>query len=104
MVSAMGGHGHGPPYEVPPYTQFCHKGIPQLEQLEKALCEKGLKDPWIRNEAWRYHPGFGTKWQRANKTFFRGLPLGLGLAILTVGLERVLGGSDGGHGHGHDGH
>lgn len=48
MVSAMGGHEHGPPYVVPPYTQFCHKGIPQLEELEKALSEKGLCDPWIR--------------------------------------------------------
>ncbi|CAD0205225.1 unnamed protein product [Chrysodeixis includens] len=86
----MGGHGHAPPYTVPNYKQFTIKGIPQLEELEKALEKKGLRDPWIRNEAWRYHPGFGTKWARARKAFFRGFPLGLGLAIITVGLEKML--------------
>lgn len=48
IYSTMGGHGHGPPYTIPPYTQFSHKGIPQLEELEKALAAKGLRDPWIR--------------------------------------------------------
>lgn len=45
----MGGHGHGEaPYKIPPYTQFTAKGIPELEELEKALAKKGLCDPWIR--------------------------------------------------------
>lgn len=44
----MGGHGHGPPYTVPDYKQFKIDGIPQLEELEKALAKKGLRDPWIR--------------------------------------------------------
>lgn len=44
----MGGHGHGPPYKIPSYEQFTIKGIPQLEELEKALEKKGLRDPWIR--------------------------------------------------------
>lgn len=46
----MGGHGHGAPYTIPKYTEFNIKGIPQLEELEKALAQKGLKDPWIRFE------------------------------------------------------
>ncbi|KAF9807068.1 hypothetical protein SFRURICE_011212 [Spodoptera frugiperda] len=88
----MGGHGHGPPYKIPSYEQFTIKGIPQLEELEKALEKKGLRDPWIRNEAWRYHPGFGTKWARARAVFFRGAPLGLGLALLTVAATKAFGG------------
>lgn len=44
----MGGHGHGPPYKVPLYTDFKAEGIPQLDELRKALDGKGLKDPWIR--------------------------------------------------------
>ncbi|KAI8432510.1 hypothetical protein MSG28_013512 [Choristoneura fumiferana] len=97
----MGGHGHGePPYKIPDYKQFQVKGIPQLEELERALCQRGLRDPWIRNEAWRYHPGFGTRWGRAKKVFFRGFSIGLGLTIVTVALEKGLGG--GGHGHGHE--
>lgn len=54
----------------------------------------------FRNEAWRYHPGFGTKWARANKALFRGLPLGLALALVTVGVGKMIG--DDGHGaHAH---
>ncbi|CAG9571018.1 unnamed protein product [Danaus chrysippus] len=95
----MGGHGHGAPYTIPKYTEFKTKGIPQLEELEKALAQKGLKDPWIRNEAWRYHPGFGTKLQRARKLFFRGFPLGLALTIATVAFDKLAGGEDHDHGH-----
>lgn len=49
-----------------------------------------MTDIAYRNEAWRYHPGFGTKWARAGKALFRGFPVGLGLAIITVGLEKLL--------------
>ncbi|KAG6460513.1 NADH dehydrogenase [ubiquinone] 1 beta subcomplex subunit 3 [Manduca sexta] len=99
----MGGHehAHGPPYKIPPYSQFTTKDIPQLQELEKALAAKGLKDPWIRNEAWRYHPGFGTRLTRARKFFFRGFSVGLGLTVVTVAFDKLLGG--GGHEHGHEG-
>ncbi|KAJ8710456.1 hypothetical protein PYW08_008971 [Mythimna loreyi] len=96
-TSKMG--GHGPPYEIPDYTKFRIDDIPQLKELEKALQAKGLRDPWIRNEAWRYHPGFGSKWARANKALFRGLPLGLALALVTVGATKMFGKEDE-HGHG----
>lgn len=43
----MGGHGHEA-YKIPDYKVFQVKGVPQLEELEKALAKKGLKDPWIR--------------------------------------------------------
>ncbi|XP_050355986.1 NADH dehydrogenase [ubiquinone] 1 beta subcomplex subunit 3 [Nymphalis io] len=95
----MGGHGHEPPYTIPKYTEFQIKGIPQLQELEEALARKGLKDPWIRNEAWRYHPGFGTRWQRARKLFFRGLPLGIALTAATVAYDKLT--AKEGHGHGH---
>lgn len=53
----------------------------------------------FRNEAWRYHPAFGTKWSRAYAAMFRGAPLGLALALVTVGLSKVLGGKDDDHHH-----
>lgn len=122
----MGGndHGHGPPYRVPHYSEFSHKGIPQLEELERALAKKGLCDPWIRcvylgrhgrrgvrpcpcdlviycivrNEAWRYHPGFGTRLARARGAFLRGFPIGLGLTVVAVVLQKALGeGEDDNH-------
>ena len=27
---------------------------PELQELQKRLAARGLKDPWARNEAWRY--------------------------------------------------
>lgn len=44
----MGGHGCDEPYKIPDYKQFRIQGIPQLEELERELAKKGLKDPWIR--------------------------------------------------------
>ncbi|CAF4859896.1 unnamed protein product [Pieris macdunnoughi] len=93
----MGGHGHGAPYTVPHYSQFKIDGIRELEEVQSELAKRGLKDPWIRNEAWRYHPGFGTKWLKARKLFFRGFPLGLGLTIATVAFNKLTGGDDHGH-------
>lgn len=52
---------------------------------------------FFRNEAWRYHPGFGTKWLKARKFFFRGFPLGLGLTIATVAYDKLTGGDEHGH-------
>ncbi|XP_045505426.1 NADH dehydrogenase [ubiquinone] 1 beta subcomplex subunit 3 [Colias croceus] len=97
----MGGHdhGHGPPYTIPHYSQFQIKGIPELEEVEKELAKRGLKDPWIRNEAWRYHPGFGTRWYKARKLFFRGLPIGIGLTVATLAYDKLTGGDQHGHGH-----
>ncbi|XP_049880271.1 NADH dehydrogenase [ubiquinone] 1 beta subcomplex subunit 3 [Pectinophora gossypiella] len=95
------GHGHHePPYTIPSYKEFKIDGIPQLQELERALAQKGLKDPWIRNEAWRYNPGFGTRLARARVLFTRGMPLGIVLAAGTAFLTKAL--SDDDH-HGHDG-
>lgn len=44
----MGGHGHGTPYTVPHYSQFKIDGIPELEEVQRELAKRGLKDPWIR--------------------------------------------------------
>ncbi|GBP98392.1 NADH dehydrogenase 1 beta subcomplex subunit 3 [Eumeta japonica] len=96
------GHGdHGPPYVIPDYKIFKIDGIPQLEQLRDALAQKGLHDPWIRNEAWRYHPGFGTRWQRSKSFFFRGLFIGIALTALHVTYDKMVGGGHD-HGHGHE--
>lgn len=97
----MGAHGHEPPYKVPDHSIFTIQGVPQLQELEKKLAEKGLKDPWIRNEAWRYHPGFGTKLGRFTAVIFRGFLVGAALTAATVAYDTAVGG--GSHQH-HDDH
>ena len=46
------GHGHGK-MELPDYRQWKIEGMP-LEMVQKNLAARGLRDPWARNEAWRY--------------------------------------------------
>ncbi|XP_030642712.1 NADH dehydrogenase [ubiquinone] 1 beta subcomplex subunit 3 [Chanos chanos] len=55
----MGGdHGHGK-LAMPDYKQWKWEGTP-LEFTQQRLARRGLKDPWARNEAWRYMGSFGT--------------------------------------------
>ncbi|KAK7074773.1 Ndufb3p [Halocaridina rubra] len=97
----MGG-GHTP-YKVPDWRIYKIENAPELVQVQRALASHGLKDPWLRNEVWRYNQQeFGTHWARFRLALFRGFKWGLLAAVATVALERTLGG--GGHGHGHGDH
>ncbi|KAK9410860.1 NADH dehydrogenase [Crotalus adamanteus] len=48
------GHGNG---ELPDYRQWKIEGTP-LQNVQERLAKLGLKDPWLRNEAWRFSGGF----------------------------------------------
>ncbi|XP_059251825.1 NADH dehydrogenase [ubiquinone] 1 beta subcomplex subunit 3-like [Mustela nigripes] len=55
-------HGHGHEHghsklELPDYRQWKIEGTP-LETVQERLAARGLRDPWGRNEAWRYMGGF----------------------------------------------
>ncbi|KAK1878820.1 NADH dehydrogenase [ubiquinone] 1 beta subcomplex subunit 3 [Dissostichus eleginoides] len=53
----MGGdHGHNK-LVLPDWRQWKVEGTP-LEIVQRRLAYRGLKDPWARNEAWRYTGGF----------------------------------------------
>ncbi|XP_010778644.1 NADH dehydrogenase [ubiquinone] 1 beta subcomplex subunit 3 [Notothenia coriiceps] len=53
----MGGdHGHNK-LVLPDWRQWKVEGTP-LEIVQRRLASRGLKDPWARNEAWRYTGGF----------------------------------------------
>ncbi|XP_056632658.1 NADH dehydrogenase [ubiquinone] 1 beta subcomplex subunit 3 [Diorhabda sublineata] len=80
-----GAHGHEPPYKIPDYRIYKVKDVPELVETERALVSLGLKDPWLRNEVWRYNPKeFGTESTRFKSLFFRGFKLGFGAFVLTV--------------------
>ncbi|KAI9582902.1 NADH dehydrogenase [ubiquinone] 1 beta subcomplex subunit 3 [Glossina fuscipes] len=97
----MGAHGHGEPYKIPDPSIYNVDDIPKLKQVKEALARQGLKDPWLRNEVWRYDTAqWGTHAQRLRVFMTRGFVYGLGLAALTVAAETLLGSND--H-HGHHG-
>lgn len=98
----MGGHGHEPPYKIPDASIYKVENIPILVKLQEKLAKKGLKDPWIRNYAWRYSfPG--SPRVRTLNFIFRGYKVGIPLFLLTIGTEYALG-IDYHHHEDHDDH
>lgn len=57
-VSALamgGGHHHHERLQIPDWKIYqVGDHTPNLQQLQQRLAAKGLKDPWIRNEVWRF--------------------------------------------------
>lgn len=101
----MGAHGHGEPYKIPNHCIYKVENIPKLLEVQQALARQGLRDPWLRNEVWRYQPElFGTHLGRARQFFLRGFPYGFGAFIITIAAEYALGKGDHEHGHCDDDH
>jgi len=100
------GHGHGPGMKIPDYKIYKWEGIPELEAVNRALAQRGLKDPWMRNEAWQYSPEMrGTVKGNVQKLLLRGWKVGLALAIVSTALEKAWYAKyekHHDHGHGHD--
>merc|ERR1711976_169956 len=102
----MGGGGKVP-YEIPDHRIYKIDGIKHLEWTRDELAKHGLKDPWLRNEAWRYTnwPGY---WGNIKLTAKRGLKAGIVLSLITIAVDHSFGIHEKyfghGHGHGHDEH
>ncbi|OQR67873.1 NADH-dehydrogenase (ubiquinone) 1 beta-subcomplex 3-like [Tropilaelaps mercedesae] len=51
----MGGHhDHHDTYKIPHHTIYKVEDSPRLMKVQEKLAAEGLKDPWIRNEVFRY--------------------------------------------------
>lgn len=98
------GHGHHPPYTIPDYKMYKVEDVPELMITKRALAAQGLKDPWLRNEVWRYSAKeFGTQGERIYLTFFRGFKLGFAAFVATmVGTYAYDKLYPPKHGHGHE--
>ena len=110
----MGGdhHHHGPPYKVPDYRIYkVDHNTPELLEMQNLLKSRGLKDPWMRNEVWRYHrditgpKNFKATWGRVVwRRFGTGLAIALALVGIEKGYDTYYGTGDHGHGAGHGHH
>ncbi|XP_050424939.1 NADH dehydrogenase [ubiquinone] 1 beta subcomplex subunit 3 [Adelges cooleyi] len=86
----MGGGHHGP--EIPDYRIYKVENVPELMKVKDILAVDGLKDPWLRNEVWRYPPNQGSVYAQYFKCWFRGkrgITIGFGLAATVLGLEKT---------------
>ncbi|XP_033219407.1 NADH dehydrogenase [ubiquinone] 1 beta subcomplex subunit 3 [Belonocnema kinseyi] len=93
------GHGHGPPYKVPSHEIYKWEDVPELKKMQEKLAKLGLKDPWARNEVWRYHKGYGTQLSRGLNCLFRGWRVAIPAFIITIAAEKALGINYGGGHH-----
>lgn len=66
-------------------------GIPELERHRSKLANKGLRDPWIRNQAWIYDPKAGAHphWRVSVRTAFFGFRYAM-VALATCFLTEKL--------------
>merc|ERR1711946_10486 len=80
------------------------QNVPELMRVQEALAKKGLSDPWLRNEVWRYEQKeWGTVKSRWQASLFRGFKYGFAAFLATVviekGLEAINPSKDDHHGH-----
>ncbi|XP_049629269.1 NADH dehydrogenase [ubiquinone] 1 beta subcomplex subunit 3 [Suncus etruscus] len=78
------GHGHGK-LELPDYRQWKIEGTP-LENIQERLAARGLRDPWARNEAWRYMGGFAHNVSFVG-AILKGFKWGFAAFVVAVGAE-----------------
>ncbi|GLH07811.1 hypothetical protein R5R35_000651 [Gryllus longicercus] len=95
------GHGHGHP-KIPDWRIYKVENVPVLMQVKEALAQKGLKDPWMRNEVWRYDTKqFGSTLPNLRSFLFRGFKYGFAAFVVTIVAEKLWEKSHPSHGHGH---
>ena len=72
---------------VPPWKSQKVNGIEDLEMVQSHLKQLGLKDPWLRDEVWRYKTN-----DLRFRTFLwhpRYIALGIGLAAAAVYYDKL---------------
>ncbi|XP_038278731.2 NADH dehydrogenase [ubiquinone] 1 beta subcomplex subunit 3 isoform X1 [Dermochelys coriacea] len=80
-------HGHGK-MELPDYKQWKIEGTP-LQDVQERLAKRGLRDPWLRNEAWRYMGGFA-KPVTVMDVLTKGFKWGFVAFVVALGIEYTL--------------
>uniref|UniRef100_A0A3B3UW78 NADH dehydrogenase [ubiquinone] 1 beta subcomplex subunit 3 n=1 Tax=Poecilia latipinna TaxID=48699 RepID=A0A3B3UW78_9TELE len=84
----MGGdHGHSK-MSMPDWRQWKVEGTP-LEFTQQRLAARGLKDPWARNEAWRYSGGFARA-VTLSEVLFRGFKWGFAAFTVALAIEYTM--------------
>uniref|UniRef100_A0A8C8STS8 NADH dehydrogenase [ubiquinone] 1 beta subcomplex subunit 3 n=1 Tax=Pelusios castaneus TaxID=367368 RepID=A0A8C8STS8_9SAUR len=85
------GHGneHGHQKIIfPDYRKWKIEGTP-LQNVQERLARRGLRDPWGRNEAWRYMGGFA-KSATIPDILFKGFKWGFLAFVVSLGIEYTL--------------
>uniref|UniRef100_A0AAY5L769 NADH dehydrogenase [ubiquinone] 1 beta subcomplex subunit 3 n=2 Tax=Esox lucius TaxID=8010 RepID=A0AAY5L769_ESOLU len=84
----MMGGDHGHKLHMPDYKQWKVEGTP-LEFTQQRLAARGLKDPWARNEAWRFMGGFSRPITLGD-VLLRGFKWGFAAFAVALAVEYTL--------------
>lgn len=80
----------GTPFKAPDWRQYKVEEVPVLKKVQDDLAKKGLRNPWLRNDVWRYKhwPGFigGMR-----ILAFRGFALASVLMVFTIAADKMFG-------------
>jgi NADH dehydrogenase (ubiquinone) 1 beta subcomplex subunit 3 len=74
---------------------------PELWRAQERLAREGLKDPWSRNNAWRFQGHYNFSPIKRLMRVFIGLPEAAVVLGVIAAFNHFKGGDDHGHGHGH---
>uniref|UniRef100_A0A8D0G8Q6 NADH dehydrogenase [ubiquinone] 1 beta subcomplex subunit 3 n=1 Tax=Sphenodon punctatus TaxID=8508 RepID=A0A8D0G8Q6_SPHPU len=80
-------HGHDK-IELPDPKQWKIENTP-LQPIQERLARRGLKSPWLRNDAWRYVGGFA-KPATFTDVLLRGFKWGFVAFVVALGVEYAL--------------
>ncbi|XP_073348299.1 NADH dehydrogenase [ubiquinone] 1 beta subcomplex subunit 3 isoform X1 [Pagrus major] len=86
-LSMGGDHGHSK-MSMPDWRQWKTDGTP-MEFTQQRLAARGLKDPWARNEAWRYSGGFARA-VTFSEVLLRGFKWGFAAFTVALAVEYVM--------------
>ncbi|KAK7112256.1 NADH dehydrogenase [ubiquinone] 1 beta subcomplex subunit 3-like [Littorina saxatilis] len=83
--------GGGEKFQVPDWRSYKVDGIKELEKLQQMLAARGLKDPWIRNDVWRYtKENYGGQWRNAAISLGRGLKWAVAAMAVTIAVDKFI--------------
>ncbi|KAI0981976.1 hypothetical protein GJ496_010737 [Pomphorhynchus laevis] len=80
---------HDSPYKIPDWREYSLDDAPELQKYAKRLAAHGLKDPWIRNDVWRYSVkmGYQSTQRKALKLVGTGSKWGISAALLCIAYD-----------------
>ncbi|CAM4767315.1 unnamed protein product [Rotaria magnacalcarata] len=79
-------------FRVPDWRSYKVDGIPELESHRSKLMNKGLRDPWIRNQAWLFDQKVGAypQWRISLRTAFFGFRYAMVALATCLITEKIL--------------
>lgn len=88
---------------IPDWKKYNVDDHPELVEVRERLAARGLKNNWLRNEAWRYDRRlWGAPLDRSVGLFFlRYMKYGFAAFVITESIAHLLGWRSGHHDHHH---